>query len=138
MERAEARLKREAVTLGEDPAEVCLLCFIDDVLVGVPPSMAALAWDVFQAEMGTVGLHLAHVSPQTPPADDLARLVDAGWWRPEGIRLLGAPLSGAREWALGTDEFSTRFLAEEIDRAGQLVAEIEALPERVGPQWPAA
>ena len=33
MERAEARLKREAVTLGEDPAEVCLLCFIDDVLV---------------------------------------------------------------------------------------------------------
>jgi len=149
LERIESRLRARAEEKGEDPNEICLIAYIDDILLGAPPALVRDAVKIAEEELAELGLKLALAkttawSAAEPPSE-LRKWLDAqegadgkGWWRGEGFRLLGAPLSGANEWALGTPSFTARFLSEKVDTSLSLIDKAAHIPSLADPEFSAA
>ena len=141
--RLEERLRALADELGEDPEEVTIMAYLDDVLLGLPPSLVQRGLELAREELATAGLDLVEAkthawAPEPPPTAVLDWLKERGFWCPEGFRLLGTLLSGGREVALGTEGFTDAFLRAKAAEARNLVRKVAELTELVDPEWPAA
>ena len=58
LQRLEERLRSAAASRGEDPEEVMVMAYLDDVLLGLPPSLAQDGCEWAKEERKTVGLEL--------------------------------------------------------------------------------
>ena len=133
LQRLEERLRTAAADRGSDPEEVTLIAYLDDVLLGLPASLVRDGCEWAKEELGAAGLDLnlkktCAWAAEAPEAELLTWLTEQGYWRPEGFRLLGTPLAGGRELALGTEAFTRAFLHEKCNEARRLVRKVAELP----------
>ena len=123
--RARQRIE-ELVARTEGPlaaADVFLVAYLDDVLVGVPATCFAESLSILQEELRTVGHHAnpqklevwtpSGIPPPRLPAEVQAR------WRTEGLTVLGLPIQHPPAPELGRDGSAD----EEPDTAGAVGAD---------------
>ena len=139
----ETRLRELARSRGLDPEEVLVIAYLDDLLLSLPPELVQEGLTSAQEELGTVGLTLNEAktnawAPQPPPPEVLTLLQVDDRWKPDGYRLLGTPLAGGRELALGSETFMDTFLRAKRREACRLVQRVAELPELVGEEWSGA
>ena len=142
-------MRAVATERGLDAGTVQVLAYLDDVVVLVPPELAAEVLPAAQRVLGEVGLDLRPDKTQawSPSAPCPPGLEEQ--WRPDGLTLVGVPLgeplpadglpdeSDETRTDLGHEGYTAERCREVASRAATLLGKLAELPSLASPHLPA-
>ena len=141
----EDQLRHLAIGLGLPPGDVRVLAYLDDVVVMVPPKLAAQVLPTARAAFADLSLELQPGKTQAWSATSPCPAGLEPQWRPDGLTLVGVPLgeplppgglpddTDTRRVDLGLGGYAAERCNEVVTRAAALLDKLAALPTSASP-----